>query len=237
MPDDAPDVPQTEHPPLRSYGRRKGHRLSPYKSRLMAERLPVLRLDLARPAPQPLTALFPATVGEVWLEIGFGAGEHLIWQAERHPQTGLIGCEPFLNGVASLLSRADQGDLANFRLHDGDARAVLAWLPAGSISRVFLLFPDPWPKMRHRKRRLLEPETAVQLARVLRPGGEFRFASDFGDYLAQALLVLQRSGAFEWLAEGAQAWRQRGEDWPETRYERKALNDGRKCAYLRFRRV
>ena len=220
--------------PLRSYGRRKAKPLSDRKTRLMGELLPQLRVDLGEPY-EP-RALFPHGIDAVWLEIGFGAGEHLLAQAEQHPDLGFIGCEPFINGMASLLGSVESRGLTNIRVHDGDARDVLAWLPEGSIGRIFLLFPDPWPKLRHRKRRLLSKETALALARVLEPGGELRFASDDRDYAAEALLVLQRSGQFTWLAESAADWRSRGHDWPETRYERKALSEGRNPVYLGFRR-
>ncbi len=206
------------------------------KKRLLAELLPQLRLALDRPPPLSPKTLFPVPVGEVWLEIGFGAGEHLVWQAEHYPHIGFIGCEPFINGVGSLLGAIQDRGLKTIHIHDGDAREVLAWLPDASIGRLFLLFPDPWPKTRHLKRRLLSLETEAELARVLRRGGEFRFASDDGDYVAQALSTLQASGRFDWLAEGPNDWRMRPPDWPETRYERKALREGRRAAYLRFRR-
>lgn len=201
----------------------------------MAQLLPRLRLDLAHPAPG-VADLFPQAVREVWLEIGFGSGEHLLWQAEHHREIGIIGCEPFVNGMASLLGAVEDRGLANIRVHDGDARDVLAWVPEASLARIFILFPDPWPKLRHRKRRLVSPETCPALARVLRPGGELRFASDDNDYAEQALLALQAGGQFDWLAKRAGDWRMRPEDWPETRYERKAASDGRRSAYLRFRR-
>jgi tRNA (guanine-N7-)-methyltransferase len=210
--------------------------LTERKKRLLAELLPQLRLALDRPSPPSPTTLFPVPVREVWLEIGFGAGEHLIWQAEHHTHIGFIGCEPFINGVGSLLGAIQDRGLKTIHIHDGDAREVLAWLPDASIGRVFLLFPDPWPKTRHLKRRLLGLETATELARVLRRGGEFRFASDDGDYVAQALSTLQAGGRFDWLAEGPSDWRARPQDWPETRYERKALREGHRAAYLRFRR-
>ena len=220
--------------PLRSYGRRKAKPLSERKTRLMEELLPRLRIDLGEPYDR--STLFPQGIDAVWLEIGFGSGEHLLAQAERHPEVGFIGCEPFINGMASLLGNVESRGLTNIRVHDGDARDVLAWLPDGVIGRVFILFPDPWPKLRHRKRRLLSKDTALAFARVLQPGGELRFASDDGDYAAEALLVLQRTGQFTWLAETAADWRSRPQDWPDTRYERKALSEGRKPAYLRFRR-
>jgi tRNA (guanine-N7-)-methyltransferase len=227
----------TEAAQLRSYGRRKGRPLSARKERLLEELLPGLRLDLKTPAPRRLRDLFTVPVKEVWLEIGFGSGEHLLWQAEHHKDVGLIGCEPFINGVASLLGAVDQRGLAAIRLHDGDAREVLAWLPDGAISRIFMLFPDPWPKKRQLKRRLLAQETVKALARVLTPSGELRFASDDGDYAAQALVLIGQSGAFEWLATRPADWRERPTDWPETRYERKAVSQFRQPIYLRFART
>jgi tRNA (guanine-N7-)-methyltransferase len=223
--------------PLRSYGRRKAKPLSARKTRLIGELLPMLRLDLKKAPPSPLTALFSAPVKEVWLEIGFGSGEHLLWQAERHDAIGFIGCEPFINGMGSLLGAVEDRGIRTIRVHDGDARAVLAWLPDRSIGRLFLLFPDPWPKRRQQKRRLFTGETVGEFARVLTPGGELRFASDSGDYAAQALLFMNKSGAFVWRAERPGDWRARPSDWPETRYERKALSEGRKCAYLSFERT
>lgn len=222
--------------PLRSYGRRKGKRLSPRKERLIAELLPLLRPPLGSTPPDDPRALFAVPVREVWLEIGFGSGEHLIWQAERHPDIGFLGCEPFINGVASLLGAIEERGLETVRVHDGDARDVLAWLPAASLTRAFILFPDPWPKKRQAKRRLVTPELVASLARVLQPGGELRFASDDTDYAGEALLAVQQSNAFDWQARSAADWRDRPEDWPETRYERKALSEGRKPAYLRWRR-
>jgi tRNA (guanine-N7-)-methyltransferase len=222
---------------LRSYGRRKARPLSERKDRLLEQLLPVLRLPLAEAAPSPLADLFAQPVTEVWLEIGFGSGEHLFWQAEHHPQIGIIGAEPFINGVASLLGKIATSDLRTIRIHDGDARDILDWLPPQSLSRIFILFPDPWPKKRHAKRRLLAADTIVPIARALRPGGTLRVASDSGAYAGDALAAILRSGAFAWTAERAQDWRHRSEDWPETRYERKALSAGRKPAYLSFRRL
>lgn len=223
--------------PLRSYGRRKSKPLSARKERLIAELLPRLRVDLGSPPAAPLPGLFAAPVRVIWLEIGFGSGEHLIWQAEHNRDVGFIGCEPFVNGMGSLLGAVENRGIATIRVHDGDARDVLAWLPTSSIGRIFLLFPDPWPKKRQTKRRLVSPETISEFARVLKPGGELRFASDNGDYAAQALLLARQSGAFVWSADRAADWRKRPADWPETRYERKALGEGRKCTYLSFSRL
>jgi tRNA (guanine-N7-)-methyltransferase len=227
----------SEARPLRSYGRRKGKPLSARKERLIASLLPRLRLNLKERAPESLQLLFPVQVKEVWLEIGFGSGEHLLFQAEHHKDVGFIGCEPFVNGMASLLGAIETQGLETIRLHDGDAREALAWLPSGSIARMFILFPDPWPKKRQMKRRLISPETASEIARVLAGGGELRFASDSGDYAAHALNAIGQSHAFIWLAERASDWRVRPPDWPETRYERKALSEDRKPVYLRFKRL
>jgi tRNA (guanine-N7-)-methyltransferase len=228
---------ETEARLLRTYGRRKGKPLSARKERLLQDLLPQLRLDLARPAPQDLRDLFSVPVREVWLEIGFGSGEHLLWQAERHADTGFIGCEPFVNGVTSLLGGIEDRGFKTIRIHDSDAREVLAWLPDRALARVFLLFPDPWPKKRQQKRRLVTPKTIAEIARAMAQGGELRFASDDGDYAAHALHNIGRSGGFVWLAERADDWRKRPADWPETRYERKALAEGRKSVYLRWRRL
>lgn len=222
---------------LRSYGRRKGKPLSARKERLVDDLLPRLRVDLKTAAPESLNDLFPVTVHESWLEIGFGSGEHLVWQAERNKDIGFIGCEPFINGMGTLLGAIEDCGIDNIRLHDGDARDVLAWLPPNSISRIFILFPDPWPKKRHQKRRLVSPDAVADFARVLRQGGELRFASDIGDYAGEALLTILASRAFAWTAERPKDWRARPFDWPETRYERKALSEGRKPAYLSFRRL
>jgi len=211
--------------------------LSGRKSRLLDELLPTLRVPLAEPAASPLASLFGQPLAEIWLEIGFGSGEHLVWQAEHHQSVGFIGCEPFINGVASLLGKIESAGLSTIRIHEGDARDVLAWLPARSIARIFVLFPDPWPKKRHQKRRLVSRDSVVQLARVLAPGGELRFATDSGDCAGEALLTILASGAFAWTAECAKDWRLRPFDWPETRYERKALSAGAKPSYLSFRRL
>ena len=227
----------TDIRPLRSYGRRKAKPLSARKERLIGELLPRLRLDLSGPQPAALTELFQTPVNDVWLEIGFGSGEHLVWQAEHHPDIGFIGCEPFINGVASLLGKIETLGLNTIRIDDGDARDVFAWLPPNSISRIFILFPVPWPKKRHQKRRLVSPDAVADFARALRQGAELRFASDSGDYAGEALLTIPASRAFAWTAERPKDWRIRPCDWPETRYERKALSEGRKPAYLSFRRL
>jgi tRNA (guanine-N7-)-methyltransferase len=229
---------ESDRQPLgeRSFGRRKGHKLSPRQSRLVHELLPRLQPDLSQPPPTPLASLFAAPVREVWLEIGFGAGEHLLWQARANPQAGLLGCEPYINGVAKVLAAVEDEGLRNIAVQPDDARDLLAWLPEASIARAFILFPDPWPKRRHRKRRFLREENIAALARVMRPGAELRFATDIGDYARTALLAFKREGSFVWTAERPADWRERPEDWPQTRYEAKAIAEGRACAYFRFRR-
>ncbi|NIQ97089.1 MAG: tRNA (guanosine(46)-N7)-methyltransferase TrmB, partial [Desulfuromonadales bacterium] len=175
-------------------------RLSPRKECLVADLLPRLRLDLTEPPPTDVAALFPVPVREVWLEIGFGSGEHLLWQAEHYPNVGILGCEPFLNGVATLLSAIEDRGLQRVRIHDDDARDVVAWLPDGSIGQVFILFPDPWPKKRQLKRRLVTPETVEALARIMVPGGILRFASDDTDYASQAHSALAQSSGFAFVS-------------------------------------
>jgi tRNA (guanine-N7-)-methyltransferase len=226
----------TEAAQLRSYGRRKGRPLSARKEHLLKELLPQFRPDLEANPPNDLRELFQVPVAQVWLEIGFGSGEHLLWQAQHHRNVGFIGCEPFINGVASLLGEIETRGLKTILIHDGDAREVLGWLPDRSIGRMFILFPDPWPKKRQIKRRLLSSDTVKELARVLEPGGELRFASDDADYVAAALALIGRNGAFTWLATRPADWRERPLDWPETRYEAKAASQGRNPIYLRFGR-
>ncbi len=219
------------------YGRRRGRRLRPGLKSLLEELLP--RLAVALPAAggrlDP-AALFDSAPEEIWLEIGFGAGEHLAWQAERHPGSGFLGAECFVNGVAGLLREVRERGLANVRIHHGDGRDLLDALAPGSLDRVFILFPDPWPKARHHKRRLIRDQTLDRLAEVMKDGVELRLATDDMDYLSWILERLIRHPAFEWLARGPRDWRERPADWPPTRYEIKALDQGREPMYLRFRR-
>jgi tRNA (guanine-N7-)-methyltransferase len=222
---------------LRSYGRRRGRKLSARQDRLMREMLPRLAMPVGSPPPADVVSLFPVPVREVWLEIGFGGGEHLLWQAQQNPGCGFIGCEPFEDGVVKVLTAIEDRHLANIRLHADDARTVLRWLPPSSIARAFVLFPDPWPKARHRKRRLLNDQTLALLARVMTPGGHLRVATDIGDYLRTILMAFQRSPDFRWLAARPGDWRVRPGDWPATRYEQKALREGRRSTYLTFERT
>jgi tRNA (guanine-N7-)-methyltransferase len=219
------------------FGRRKGHPLKPQQAALFDALLPRLALDLKAPAPADLANLFPNDADAVRLEIGFGGGEHLVAEAERSPRTGFIGVEPFLNGMAKGLAAIAARDLGNIRLHFGDAIFLLQWLPAGSLARVDLIYPDPWRKRRHWKRRFVRDSTVGQIARVLRPGGEFRFVSDWPDYVAWTLRHLTQSNDFDWTAERADDWRQPWPGFTSTRYEAKAKREGRVPCYLIFRRT
>jgi tRNA (guanine-N7-)-methyltransferase len=218
------------------FGRRKGHRLRRHQTDLMAALLPRLALALDQPAPALPAALFARPVEAVRLEIGFGGGENLIAEAFDHPDFGFIGCEPFLNGMAKILALIEAGANDNVRLYTGDAIDLLAWLPEASIVGVDLLYPDPWPKRRHWKRRFVQDHTVAMLARVLRPGGVFRFASDIPDYAAWTLEHLARAPGFIWTAERADDWRRPWAGFRGTRYETKAKREGRAPCYLEFRR-
>jgi tRNA (guanine-N7-)-methyltransferase len=222
---------------LKSFGRRRGRKLSLRQETLMRELLPRVSLDPAQPVPDRLGDLFEETAGDVWLEVGFGGGEHLLWQAERNPAVGFIGCEPFIDGIVKVLTAIEDRRLKNIRLYAGDARTVLRWLPDGSIARAFVLFPDPWPKKRHRKRRIVSQATLALLARVMRAGAELRIATDIGDYVRTILLAVHSQSDFRWLASSPEDWRMRPADWPATRYEQKAIREGRRCAYLRLVRA
>jgi len=221
---------------LRSYGRRRGRRLSTRQAALLERGLPRLAISLAQPAQVELDRLFVPPVAEVWLEIGFGGAEHLIWQARANPHVGLIGCEPFADGIVKALSAIEAANLSNVRIHADDARPLLRWLSPASIARTFILFPDPWPKKRHHKRRLVSQASLAELARVMRPGGELRIATDVADYAQAILLAVEQQQSFRPLA-GPGDWRERGSDWPPTRYEQKALLEGRRCSYFRFQRI
>ena len=219
------------------FGRRKGHKLRPHQTGLVAHLLPHLSLDPGEFSLSDPAALFGLPVEEVRIEIGFGGGEHLVAEALAFPCTGFIGCEPYVNGMAKILTQIEAHNIGNIRLLAGDASDLLTCLPEGSLSRIDLIHPDPWPKRRHWKRRFVQDSTIAEMARVLRPGGEFRFVSDIADYCAWTLSHLARSHDFLWLAERAADWHN---PWPEytmTRYGRKAEREGRRAAYLRFRRV
>jgi tRNA (guanine-N7-)-methyltransferase len=217
------------------FGRRKGHALKPRQAALFESLLPRLALDLATPAPSDLRTLFDGA-SEVRVESGFGGGEHLVAEAEQNPNSGFIGIEPFINGMAKALVAIHDRGLTNIRLHHGDATDVLSWLPNASVARFDLLYPDPWRKRRHWKRRFVQEGSIAQIARIVRPGGEFRFVSDWADYVAWTLRHLANAPEFEWTAERADDWRLPWPGFTSTRYEAKAKREGRVPCYLIFRR-
>jgi tRNA (guanine-N7-)-methyltransferase len=219
------------------FGRRKGHALKRQQATLLETLLPRLAVDLASPASRNLAGLFPHQPRDMWLEIGFGGGEHLVAHARAHSEIGFIGCEPFVNGMAKALVAIDANSLGNIRLHFGDALDLIDWLPDGALAGVDLLYPDPWPKKRHWKRRFVQDETVARLARVVRSGGIFRFATDIPHYAAWTLERLLRAPEFMWTAEKADDWRRPWPEWIETRYEAKAKREGRTPAYFIFRRA
>src|SRR5437764_13422899 len=223
-------------PPGGLYGRRRARPLRPGQRRLREELLPRLAIGLPAAGPLDHRSLFPMPVRDVWLEIGFGAGEHLAEQAEHHPEIGFIGCEVFEDGIVRLLGEVARRGLGNIRMFTDDARLLLAALPPGSIGRIFILFPDPWPKRRHHKRRLVAPATFDLLAAAMSDGAELRLATDDRDYLAWMLEHATAHPDFVWLARRAADWRERPEDWPATRYEAKARAAERTPAFLRFTR-
>ena len=229
MPQDAPEGP---HPPLRSYGRLKSRPIKPRQEALFTSLLPTIAVP---DGPVDPLALMPGAK-EAWLEIGFGGGEHLVAQAVRAPDVISIGAEPFVNGVASALRHVEEANCTNVRILQGDARDLVSRLPDASIGRVFILFPDPWPKARHHQRRIIQADMIADLARVMRPGAHLRFASDWAEYVDWTLERLCASPHFRWLAHKADDWRIPPADHLTTRYEQKRLGD---CepAFLEFERV
>jgi len=218
---------------FRTFGRAKGKPLSLAQVALMETEFPKVDFGPVVVAKQnPVEGLGD----KVWLEIGFGGAEHLIWQAEQNPDVSLLGVEPFLNGVVKAVRGIVDKDLKNIRLHRGDARDVLKLLPDNSLDRVFVLFPDPWHKARHNKRRIINEAFLDDLHRVITPGGTFRFGSDIIDYVDWTLTRLKRHGGFDWSATSQEQWRVRPDDWPSTRYLEKAIREGRSGHFFEFAR-
>ena len=259
--EDGPDAaePASGNPDLRSYGRRRGRKLSLRQQSLYDQRLPALRAtagELGNLEPSPRLRAALQADAPIWLEIGFGGGEHLVWQATHNPGVTIIGCEPFVDGVVKVLTEIDDrsadplateaaanagpkpgAPLGNVILHDDDVRPLLRMLPDACLARAFVLFPDPWPKRRHVKRRLVSASFLRDLARVLKPGGELRVGTDIADYARTILTSVAAVPEFEWPAERATDWTVRPSDWPRTRYEAKAEREGRRSCYFRFRRT
>jgi tRNA (guanine-N7-)-methyltransferase len=234
---DASTEDDAAHPHGSFFGRRKGHKLRLHQVDLIEHLLPRLALDIGSPAPSDLAGLFAPDVDDVRLEIGFGGGEHLIAEAQAFPKLGFIGCEPYVNGMAKILAQIETHAIGNVRLFAGDAVELLAWAPPRSLARIDLIHPDPWPKRRHWKRRFVQDATIAAMARVLKPRGEFRFVSDIDDYCAWTLAHLARAPDFAWTAERADHWRLPWSGYTMTRYGRKAEREGRRAAYLRFRKI
>ncbi|MEQ1890178.1 MAG: tRNA (guanosine(46)-N7)-methyltransferase TrmB [Alphaproteobacteria bacterium] len=218
-----------ERPPIRVHGRKRSHRLSHTGQKMLEGLLPLVAVPLAGVTGNPVH-LFTPPCREVWLEIGFGDGGHLAWAAAANPEVGFIGCEPYVNGVAHLLEVLSEQGLRNIRIHAGDARDILAALPVNSITQVFILFPDPWPRKRHHKRRFICPANLDALARIMQPDAELHFASDSPGYCQWTMGHMQNHSGF------AEAVHERG-DAPETKYEAKARAAGRLPRYLRFIRT
>ncbi|WP_018688897.1 tRNA (guanosine(46)-N7)-methyltransferase TrmB [Ahrensia kielensis] len=219
------------------FGRRRGKAMKPRQSGQYESQLPKLRIAIdTDTAPASMSALFEHAPAKVRLEIGFGGGEHLIHEATRFPDIGFIGVEPFVNSMAKFLANASEAGLENLRVYDDDATQLLDWMPANSIDGIDLLYPDPWPKKKHWKRRFVNPQNLSRFARVMKPGSLFRFASDIDTYVNWTLNHCDEHPDFEWLAQTADDWHTPYGAWPGTRYEAKAFREGRTPAYLTFLR-
>jgi tRNA (guanine-N7-)-methyltransferase len=218
------------------FGRRKGRPLRELQSTSYGAGLSLYGIDLTKPAPVDVGELFPTGVRAIRLEIGFGGGEHLLYRAAEDPEIGLIGVEPFINGLAKVTAALRVRPMPNLRLFQEDAIMLLDWLPEGSLDGIDLFYPDPWPKKRHWKRRFVNPSNLDRFARVLKSGGLFRFASDIDTYVNWTLRHCRAHADFEWQALVSADWTRPYPGWPGTRYEAKALREGRKPAYLSFLR-
>lgn len=219
------------------FGRRKGKPLSPRRTDLMENTLPRLSVDLGAPAPDDLRSLYDVPVESICLEVGFGGGEHLLHRALENPAVGFIGVEPFVDSMGKVVAAIDEQKIPNIRLYDDDAINLLDWLPEASIDLAYQLYPDPWPKKRHWKRRFINQQNIDRYARVIKPGHQFRFASDIDTYVDWALRHLRDHESFEWTADAAADWKSPWENWPGTRYEAKAFRENRVPRYLTFLRV
>ncbi len=221
----------------RFYGRRKGKALTKTLQQRFEDVLPNISIDLSV-VPSPLCAksLFDTPINDIWFEVGFGGGEHLLWQAQHHPHIGFIGCEPFVNGTAKLLRGVEQEKLTNIRIYMDDARHIMDICDDASIGRAFALFGDPWRKYRHRYRRFISPDTLNRFARILKNDAILRVATDHPVYLQWILKHVPIHPDFEWLDKGRNDWLNRPDDWPATRYEHKAIKQGRTPHFLSFKR-
>jgi tRNA (guanine-N7-)-methyltransferase len=219
------------------YGRRKGKPLRGLQADRLETLLPEFLVDLESQPPQPLNALFPVETESLRLEIGFGGGEHLIHRAVENPTTGFIGVEPFVNSMQKLLAHVEEAGARNVRVYNDDATQLLDWLPDACLDQIDLLYPDPWPKKKHWKRRFVSKVNLDRFHRVLKPGALFCFASDIDTYVNWTLQHCRHHGGFAWMARNASDWLTPYAGWPSTRYEAKAKREGRSSAYLTFKRV
>lgn len=231
-----PDQPDENVRYSALHGRQKGRKLAAYHVELLQRLLPGLTVDASKPILDP-ASLFANRRAALWLEIGFGGGEHLAAEAALHPDVDFIGCEAFLNGIAKALELIEANGLRNIRLYRGDARAVIEALPREALDGVYLLYPDPWPKRRQRKRRFTSDDMLTCLARVMRKGAELRFATDIDDNAGWTLARILRSADFTWAPQAARDWQKPWDGWCGTRYEAKALSQARRPAYFTFRRT
>lgn len=230
------DVSQLAKIELRSYGRRRGRKRSVRQQQIFETGLARWGIDDVGEASQLCPrSLFAHHPEQIWLEIGFGGGEHLIWQAQQHPNIGFIGAEPFEDGVVKVLSAIEDLGLTNIRVFPGDVRQLLRVMPTDSIQRTFILFPDPWPKARHHKRRLVAGDLLKSMSRILVDDAELRVATDINAYAASILHTVHCNGDFAWRVARPADWRMRPQDWPPTRYETKARRDGRRPYFFVFR--
>ena len=218
------------------FGRRKGHALRAHQQNLMQTFLPKLLVDEAKAIVSPKN-LFEIEKDQIHIEIGFGGGEHLIARALQNPNIGYIGCEAYVNGIAKLLNQIDDLNIDNIRIYPGDALEVCKILPASSIDRLYILYPDPWPKVRQRKRRIISDDNLAVFQKILKSGAELRFATDIDDYSAWTLSHIERSSGLQWQPNSSLDWIEPWQDWTRTRYEAKAFREGRKPAYFRFIRT
>ena len=218
------------------FGRRKAKALSPTQQNRFELLMPLIGINTSTKAPANISDLFKHTPDQVILEIGFGGGEHLVHQASTFARNAYLGVEPFVNSMAKALQKIDSTSLTNVRLYEKDASELLDWLPNASLDRIDLLYPDPWPKQKHWKRRFVSPQNLDRFARVIRPGGHFHFASDIESYVNWTLQKFHHHEHFHWLADSSDGWEQPFSNWIRTRYEAKALREGRTPCYLSFRR-
>jgi tRNA (guanine-N7-)-methyltransferase len=213
------------------------HKLRTSKANVLLRLLPTVAIDLRQPAPGEIRSLFPVPVKHVNIEIGFGCGEHLLAEAIRNPAIGFICCETYLSGIIKVLRTIERENIKNIRIYLGDATDLLKWIADDCITKIDLLFPDPWPKRRHHRRRIVRDDTLSTLARTMRADAEFRFASDSFDYATWAVACFQKSSDFRWTANNLEGCRQPWSNFPGTKYEAKAQSEGRQAYYLTFQRV